>query len=108
VLPKEPLQKDTSGPGMGLFAAWCYEHRFHLPDFRVIGAIESVGGGRYVKVESPGGLVSPASGWGPMMSENQAMIGLNPMAVLALAVILALLTVSMNLIADAYMRAISD
>jgi len=53
------------------------------------------------------GLAPPASDWGLMMSENQSIISLNPMAVLGPAIMLALLTVSINLIADAYLRAIS-
>lgn len=53
------------------------------------------------------GLAPPASDWGLMTSENQAAISLNPSAVLAPAVMLALLTVSINLIADAYVRAVT-
>ncbi len=51
------------------------------------------------------GLTPPASDWGLMMSENQAAITLNPQAVIGPAVMLALLTVSINLVADAYIRA---
>ena len=51
------------------------------------------------------GLAPPASDWGLMISENQSSIILNPMAVIAPAVMLALLTISVNMVADAYVRA---
>lgn len=54
------------------------------------------------------GLAPPASDWGLMMTENQDGISLNPAAVLAPAIALAALTVSCNLIGDAYIRAITS
>ncbi len=50
------------------------------------------------------GLAPPAADWGLMISENRDYISLNPWAVLAPAIMLALLTVSVNLTADAYAR----
>jgi ABC-type dipeptide/oligopeptide/nickel transport system permease subunit len=50
------------------------------------------------------GLQPPAADWGIMVSENQMYIELNPFAVLVPAVMLALLTISVNLIADAYLQ----
>jgi peptide/nickel transport system permease protein len=50
------------------------------------------------------GLSPPAADWGLMMSENQQFISLNLWAVIAPAVMLALLTVGVNLMADAYVR----
>jgi peptide/nickel transport system permease protein len=50
------------------------------------------------------GLQPPAADWGLMMSENRDFISLNPWAVLAPAVMLALLTIGVNLVADAYSR----
>ncbi|WP_375479790.1 ABC transporter permease [uncultured Jatrophihabitans sp.] len=52
------------------------------------------------------GLTPPAADWGLMTSENQATFILNPAAVVAPAVMLALLTISINLIADAYIRVV--
>jgi peptide/nickel transport system permease protein len=52
------------------------------------------------------GLTPPAADWGLMTSENQATFILNPAAVIAPAVMLALLTISINLIADAYIRVV--
>ncbi|MEO6511885.1 MAG: ABC transporter permease, partial [Nocardioides sp.] len=49
------------------------------------------------------GLTPPVADWGLMTSENQPIIGLNVLAVLAPASMLAVLTVSINLIADAYL-----
>jgi peptide/nickel transport system permease protein len=48
------------------------------------------------------GLQPPTADWGLMISENQAFISLNAWAVLAPAVMLALLTIGVNLVADAY------
>ena len=48
------------------------------------------------------GLQPPASGWGLMLSENQAYISLNPWAVIAPAIMLALITIGVNLFADKY------
>jgi hypothetical protein len=49
-------------------------------------------------------LAPPAADWGLMISENRALIGLNIWSVLAPAILLALLTISVNLMADAYVR----
>ena len=49
------------------------------------------------------GIQPPASDWGLMISENQAYVGLNPWAVVAPALMLALLTIGVNLFADSYM-----
>ncbi len=48
------------------------------------------------------GLQPPSADWGLSISINQSIITLNPWAVLAPAVPLALLTVAVNLVADAY------
>lgn len=53
------------------------------------------------------GLQPPASDWALMMSENRTGITLNLWAVLAPAIALALLTVGVNLVADAYLRAVT-
>ena len=53
------------------------------------------------------GLNPPASDWGLMISENQNYISLNPYSVLVPAVMLALITVGVNLFADAYIRAVN-
>jgi peptide/nickel transport system permease protein len=53
------------------------------------------------------GLAPPASDWGLMTSENQSLIGLNPWSVGAPAMMLALLTISVNLLADAYVKTLS-
>jgi len=50
------------------------------------------------------GLGPPAADWGLMISENRVLVGLNIWSVLAPAVMLALLTIAVNLIADAYVR----
>jgi ABC-type dipeptide/oligopeptide/nickel transport system permease subunit len=50
------------------------------------------------------GLAPPAADWGLMMSENQQFISLNLWAVIAPAIMLALLTVGVNLVADSYVR----
>jgi len=50
------------------------------------------------------GLNPPAADWGLMISENRSYVALNPWAVLAPAVLLALLTISVNVTADAYVR----
>lgn len=50
------------------------------------------------------GLAPPSADWGLMISENRSLIGLNPWAVLAPGIMLGLLAVSVNLIADAYVR----
>ena len=48
------------------------------------------------------GLAPPAADWGLMISENQQYIVVNLWAVLAPAIMLALLTIGVNLVADAY------
>ena len=53
------------------------------------------------------GLNPPASDWGLMISENQNYISLNPYSVLVPALMLALITVGVNLFADAYIRAVN-
>ena len=52
------------------------------------------------------GLQPPAADWGLMVAENRSGIGLNPSAVLGPAVIIALLTISLNLIGDGFARAL--
>ena len=49
------------------------------------------------------GIQPPAADWGLMISENQAYVDLNPWAVVAPAVMLALITIGVNLFADSYM-----
>ena len=77
-----------------------------LADFgvRFAIAIVLVAGMNYLGL----GLAPPLSDWGLMMTENQDAIALNPWAVLAPALVLALLTVSCNLVGDAYIRAITS
>jgi ABC-type dipeptide/oligopeptide/nickel transport system permease subunit len=50
------------------------------------------------------GLAPPAADWGLMIAENQQYISLNVWSVLAPAIMLAMLTVSVNLIADGYIQ----
>lgn len=50
------------------------------------------------------GLSPPAADWGLMIAENQQYISLNVWSVLAPAIMLAMLTISVNLIADAYVQ----
>jgi peptide/nickel transport system permease protein len=50
------------------------------------------------------GLAPPAADWGLMISENQQFIAVNVWAVLAPAIMLALLTIGVNLVADSYVR----
>lgn len=47
------------------------------------------------------GLQPPASDWGVMVSENRAIIALNPVAMLVPALLLGTLTVAINLASDA-------
>jgi ABC-type dipeptide/oligopeptide/nickel transport system permease subunit len=54
------------------------------------------------------GLQPPTADWGLMVSENRAVIGTNLWAVLAPAAMLALLTISVNLIGDAYLRSLGQ
>jgi peptide/nickel transport system permease protein len=48
------------------------------------------------------GAHPPAANWGLMISENRPIIATNPWAVIAPAIPLALLTISVNLLSDAY------
>jgi peptide/nickel transport system permease protein len=50
------------------------------------------------------GLQPPSSDWALMISENRTYIGLNPLAVLAPAAMIALLTIGINLTGDAIAR----
>jgi ABC-type dipeptide/oligopeptide/nickel transport system permease subunit len=50
------------------------------------------------------GLAPPAADWGLMIAENQQYISLNVWSVLSPAIMLALLTICVNLIADAYVQ----
>jgi len=50
------------------------------------------------------GLQPPAPDWGVMIAENRSFVSLNVWSVLAPAVMLGLLTIGVNLIADAYVR----
>lgn len=52
------------------------------------------------------GLAPPASDWGLMISENRSFISINIWSVLAPAIMLAALTISVNLVADAYVRSL--
>ncbi|MFC9549953.1 ABC transporter permease [Rhodococcus sp. NPDC056960] len=53
------------------------------------------------------GLAPPASDWGLMTSENQSLVTLNPLAIVAPGVMLALLSIGVNLVADAYVKAVA-
>lgn len=53
------------------------------------------------------GLQPPTADWGLMISENRSYIGLNIWSVLSPAIVLALLTIAVNLTADAYLRSSS-
>jgi ABC-type dipeptide/oligopeptide/nickel transport system permease subunit len=48
------------------------------------------------------GLQPPSPDWGLMVSENRGGMNLNPLAVLAPAAVLGVLTVSINMISDAW------
>lgn len=50
------------------------------------------------------GLVPPTADWGLMVAENRQVISLNIWGVLAPALMLALLTVAVNLVGDAYVK----
>lgn len=50
------------------------------------------------------GLQPPAADWGLMVSENRSGLNLNPLAVLAPAALIALLTIAVNLVGDAIAR----
>jgi peptide/nickel transport system permease protein len=53
------------------------------------------------------GLAPPAADWGLMITENRPIIVLNAMSVVAPAIALGLLTIGVNLVSDAYLRAIT-
>jgi ABC-type dipeptide/oligopeptide/nickel transport system permease subunit len=50
------------------------------------------------------GAKPPTADWGLMVAENRAIISSNPWAVFVPAALLGLLTISVNLLADAYVR----
>jgi peptide/nickel transport system permease protein len=50
------------------------------------------------------GLTPPAADWGLMVAENRQFIALNLWAVLAPAIMLAVLTVAVNLVGDAHVK----
>ncbi len=50
------------------------------------------------------GLQPPAADWALMISENRSGLTLNPWAVLAPALMIALLTIAVNLVGDAIAR----
>jgi peptide/nickel transport system permease protein len=52
------------------------------------------------------GLSPPSSNWGLMITENQPILISNPWAVLAPAIMLAALTISVSLIGDTYARSL--
>jgi ABC-type dipeptide/oligopeptide/nickel transport system permease subunit len=52
------------------------------------------------------GMAPPAADWGLMVSENRNYISLNEWSVLGPAFMLALLTISVNVTADAYVRSL--
>ena len=54
------------------------------------------------------GLAPPTPDWGLMTSENQSTITLNMWAVVAPAAMLAVLSVSINLLSDAYLRTLGS
>jgi peptide/nickel transport system permease protein len=54
------------------------------------------------------GLAPPAADWGLMIAENQQYISLNEWAVLAPAIMLAMLTICVNLLADAYVHTLGQ
>ena len=50
------------------------------------------------------GLAPPAADWGLMVAENRQFITLNLWGVLAPAILLAVLTIAVNLIGDAHVK----
>ena len=52
------------------------------------------------------GLQPPTADWGLMISENRQFIGINPWSVAAPAIMLLMLTFSVNLLADAYSQSL--
>ena len=52
------------------------------------------------------GTQPPAANWGLMIAENREIISTNVWSVLIPAALLALLTVSVNLLGDAYVRGV--
>lgn len=51
------------------------------------------------------GLQPPSADWGLMVSENRSGLNLNPLAVLAPATLIALLTIAVNMVGDSVARA---
>jgi peptide/nickel transport system permease protein len=54
------------------------------------------------------GVQPPSSNWGVMVSENRAMLLVHPVIVIVPALLIALLAISINLIADALTRVFGD
>jgi peptide/nickel transport system permease protein len=52
------------------------------------------------------GLQPPAADWALLVSENRSALDLNPYVILAPAVMLALLTIGVNLVGDAVARSL--
>lgn len=52
------------------------------------------------------GAKPPTADWGLMIAENRSIISSNPLSVFVPAALLGLLTVSVNLLADAYVRSV--
>jgi peptide/nickel transport system permease protein len=50
------------------------------------------------------GSQPPAANWGLMISENRPILPTNPWGVLAPAILLALMTIGVNLLADGYVK----
>ncbi|MBS1843213.1 MAG: ABC transporter permease [Actinobacteria bacterium] len=65
---------------------------------RFLGAIFLVASLNFLGV----GSQPPSADWGLMISENRQILQTNPLALLAPATMLALLTISVNLLADSY------
>jgi peptide/nickel transport system permease protein len=69
---------------------------------RMSGTIIIFAGLNYLGI----GVNPPTPDWGAMIFENRAGLGLQPWAVVAPALLIVLLVVSLNLLADAYARGI--
>jgi peptide/nickel transport system permease protein len=52
------------------------------------------------------GSKPPAANWGLMISENRQVLNTNPLAVVAPAALLAVMTVAVNLVSDAYVHSL--
>lgn len=50
------------------------------------------------------GEAPPAANWGLIVAENRSIMGTNPFSVLAPAIIIAVLTIAVNLVGDAYIE----